>query len=389
MANGILQAFESGIGDCIFLTLDDNGNTFSIMVDCGKLTSQIKDYIVNTLHSHIDILIVTHIDNDHIIGLESIIKEIEELEIETILYNCSQKCGFEHGKELPQGIEDNLKLKNNLQGNIQPIKKDISAERALSLAQLIHNSKELRESWNKQMDYVTDEYPDITLPNGFGTIIFLSPQRQSLENLNNEFRKAFIAKSYSIYEGPYNIEPTLYEMLLLSIDSRVCEKREIGSTKATVKSVSDLSSAIYTTTISDSNESSIAFVWECNGKKILFCGDASPEVITCNLLKRYHTKEGKLNFEAIKIPHHGSRHSIGRMFWDSFDSKHVFVCGASERYGTPSKECLSKIIGRETEKTRHIHCTNRSKAMDWINADELKYYFKFEIGNNCRYEFEY
>ena len=46
------------------------------MIDCGKYTSSIKDYVEHELGRHINLLVATHIDNDHIDGLVEMLEQI-------------------------------------------------------------------------------------------------------------------------------------------------------------------------------------------------------------------------------------------------------------------------------------------------------------------------
>ena len=85
------KTFNVGVGDCITLLLKNGDKEMHIMVDCGLYTQEVNDYIVNEFHSHIDYLIVTHIDNDHINGLIRMLKSKQNLTINHIFYNCYQR----------------------------------------------------------------------------------------------------------------------------------------------------------------------------------------------------------------------------------------------------------------------------------------------------------
>lgn len=84
------KTFQSGVGDSIFLLLKQGESLFSIMVDCGVFTDEIKNYLQNNLSNHIDLLIVTHIDSDHILRIESMLTTISPT-IGRILFNCYQR----------------------------------------------------------------------------------------------------------------------------------------------------------------------------------------------------------------------------------------------------------------------------------------------------------
>lgn len=69
------RSFDAGIGDCNIIRLvKDEGAQYVIMVDCGSYTEPLKEYLQNALHNHIDLLIATHIDSDHIQGIVTMLK---------------------------------------------------------------------------------------------------------------------------------------------------------------------------------------------------------------------------------------------------------------------------------------------------------------------------
>lgn len=82
-----VRTFQSGCGDCIFLILEDamSGESFHIMIDCGLFTPEIKTFVVQKLELRIDLLIVTHYDDDHIAGIIKMLLELEKLKIGKIL----------------------------------------------------------------------------------------------------------------------------------------------------------------------------------------------------------------------------------------------------------------------------------------------------------------
>jgi len=72
-----VRTFQSGCGDCIFLILEDekSGESFHIMIDCGVFTPKIKAFVEHGLGMRIDMLIVTHYDDDHIAGIIKMLLE--------------------------------------------------------------------------------------------------------------------------------------------------------------------------------------------------------------------------------------------------------------------------------------------------------------------------
>ena len=89
------RSFDVGIGDCNVIRIIDGDKQYSIMVDCGRFTTPVKDYVINVLNKHIDILIATHIDGDHISGFGKMLTEISDIKIDHIWYNAYRRTAAE------------------------------------------------------------------------------------------------------------------------------------------------------------------------------------------------------------------------------------------------------------------------------------------------------
>ena len=92
----------------------------------------------------------------------------------------------------------------------------------------------------------------------------------------------------------------------------------------------------------DNNMASIAFVWEHQGHRILFMGDADPEQVSNAIGKVYKDETKPIIFDLIKVSHHGSAHSTSKELMNVADSERFFFTGgAKER---PSLQTLGRII---------------------------------------------
>ena len=80
-----IRTFQSKQGDCIFFITEGNDSRFVIMIDCGKYTEEIKKYVEEELGKHINLLVVTHIDNDHVDGVIEMIEQTPDVRIDKIL----------------------------------------------------------------------------------------------------------------------------------------------------------------------------------------------------------------------------------------------------------------------------------------------------------------
>lgn len=79
---------NAGDGECfIAIHKNDAGDTQSIMIDCGSFSDYVRDIVVNQLNKHIDCLVISHFDDDHTLGIITMLIVIPDLSINKILFN--------------------------------------------------------------------------------------------------------------------------------------------------------------------------------------------------------------------------------------------------------------------------------------------------------------
>ncbi len=102
--NTEIKALQVKYGDCFIIkTFDNKGEEFNILMDGGPgnsflavLKRELQD------KPKIDLLIITHIDDDHIKGLNNFLKSslAGKVKIENVLINAKNLKRFADGKEL-------------------------------------------------------------------------------------------------------------------------------------------------------------------------------------------------------------------------------------------------------------------------------------------------
>ena len=165
------RSFDVGIGDCCVIRLvKECGEQYVIMVDCGKFTPAVKRYVEGELQSHINLLVATHIDGDHINGCAQMLKKCPNLQIDHIWYNCyGREKKEDETVELKEEQKEILQwVKNALPAEFDAInyKKEISAEQGKTLAGEILKKEPWRNAWN--IEYITDQTPNFDLGGASG-----------------------------------------------------------------------------------------------------------------------------------------------------------------------------------------------------------------------------
>lgn len=383
----IFKTFNVGAGDCITLLLQNGNDELHIMVDCGSFTKEVNDYVTQTFSKRIDYLIVTHIDNDHISGLIAMLSKIKDLTIHHILYNCYQRTS-EHLEDWDDRMKENIKrLYGDLPVVVDTLEGNINAETSKTLAELVLDNDNWKKAWRRE--YVTSDSNPIDLGNNMGKLIFLSPNQDALDKLDNEYRKLFWQKLYKQKMDDYKKEESIYEALIrivTEMDEDVHEEPVSASllNEETLKKYADEGVSEMT----PANMASIAFVWEYENHRILFFGDASPKIVSENLEKEYPDLPKPIIFDVIKVSHHGSAHSTIKEQIKVADSELYFVTGGSKL--RPSFQALSRIIAAPlcgNVNHREIRYNRKNEILESLyKADDLKGIFHYSIVANNEYE---
>ena len=336
------QTFPVGSGDCITLLLKNGGKEMHIMVDCGRYSPKVDDFIVNEFHGHIDYLIVTHIDNDHINGLIEMLKSKPNLTINHIFYNCYQRKSDDLQEWDEKMVENVKRVYGHLPVMVDMLEQKINSETSMSLAELILENENWKRAWRRE--YITENSLAIDLENDMGRFIFLSPSKKALDDLDKKYRLLFWKTLYKQKKEDYEKEETIYESLMRIMEHEDNEgfDEEPVSSKVLDENALKLYADEKMKVLSPANEASIAFIWEHEGHRILFMGDANPDQVVKKIGDVYKDTPKPVLFDAIKISHHGSAHSTSRELVSIADSERYFVTGGAN--ARPSYQALSRII---------------------------------------------
>lgn len=387
------QTFPVGSGDCITLLLKNDDKEMHIMVDGGLYTQEVNDYIVNEFHGHIDYLIVTHIDNDHINGLIEMLKSKPNLTINHIFYNCYQRTSDDLQEWDEKMVENVKRVYGHLPVVVDMLEQKINAEKSMTLAELILGNEKWKKAWRRE--YITEDSAAIDIENDMGRFIFLSPTKKALNDLDKEYRTLFWKTLYKQKIEDYKKEETIYEALMRVMeqeDYTDLNEEPVSSkvlNEKTLKSYSDEKLG----NLNPSNEASIAFVWEYGGHRILFMGDAAPQQVASKLGDVYGKTTKPVLFDVIKVSHHGSAHSTSKELVSVADSEHYFLTGGGASI-RPSYQALARIISAPLPQgisKREIRYNRENAVLKNLACNEsLKEKLHYSIiANDNEYEISY
>ncbi|MEM6344279.1 MAG: MBL fold metallo-hydrolase [Bacteroidota bacterium] len=273
-----------------------------IWIDGGLVKSYTNHHqaYLKRLHQaggKIDIMMVTHIDQDHIGGI----------------------LAFANDASMPSEIVDKFWFNS---GTIISQHFDGKADktRSLPLPEIGENSRSIKQGINfESFLQESNRWHDkpIMLGQvhrlGGARLTILTPNQHSLERLNKKWQ-AELGGERAAGERDYKIELS-----------------ELAARKPKEDS-------------SIANESSIAFLFEHGGVKILFLGDAHSSDVANALQSFGYSKFNKLRVDAVKLSHHGSKASNTYELLDLIISPRYIISTDGSRHGLPNKEALARII---------------------------------------------
>lgn len=363
--NVTVKSINVGKGDCFFLCLKQGKEQFNIMIDCMTYNNAVKKVVEEEMGKHINLLIVSHIDDDHVPGIEEMICKVEGLVIDEIWFNSYQRKPLSPAQELSEYHKKRfLELKGNMSIAVDLVgKADVNDARLLSETILDYENKVGRKVWTR--DYIKYGYKDVLLGNKgkFGSIKILTPVNGDLEELDKKFLKMFRNLFYEKHETPLQDDACIYEMIMHYVqmkDALLQQELKVDATSGYNEENFIREREKKGTEARIENKASISFMWSYGSHKILFTGDAGHAELSSSLKNEYGKNLQIL--DAIKVSHHGAMTNTSSELLSLIDSAQFFIpCGTAY---TPALSTLSKIVTRQLPngiKKRTIRYNNKTK----------------------------
>ena len=171
----VLQARQ---GDCIWIRCISD-RIVNIVIDAGPSTFK-KDFInlveeIENCSEKIDLLIFSHIDDDHINGVCEMLIAMPEITIGKIFYNCYQLLSGEKIAALTKIVSSDIEiLTQNLPKQRTDTNGKINMEHASVLASILLKNPQWNSAWEKTF-YIENSLEPYPLGDGLGQLVFISP----------------------------------------------------------------------------------------------------------------------------------------------------------------------------------------------------------------------
>ena len=374
----IIEMFPAKNGDAFLIRLDNKKN---ILIDMGYMDTYkmyIKDRLkkIKSENQCIDLLVITHIDEDHIEGAIEFIKENGNandpniIEIKEIWHNSYRHLQFD--KETVSKITsfeerrlEEIKLSNSgISRKETNESQPVSGRQGSTLAGYLFGLGYEKNIWNASFKNEAVKFKNeaVNLDSknkielGDAKIYILSPDTKKLGDLSTLWLKKLMEIDINFTISNEVIFDDAYEMYMKKLKpiSEVDESKDISYSLKVFNNLIEGKIEQGNIDKSKSNGASISFILEYKNKKLLFLGDSHEDIIVDNLDK-YKKDGGSLEFEAVKISHHGSLKNNYRWI-EKIKSKRYLISTNGENHDHPSKEVIAKILQcNKDEKTFYFN----------------------------------
>lgn len=294
--NVTIQVLQAGYGDCIFISVQKEKQLFNVLIDGGLAStyynarerrnpSGVLKILLDKLKAdddHIDLLICTHVDDDHIGG----IRKLFEMDFPS--------KDFVHeiwiNDDMP--IADKYDLNNT----------------SAHAASIISKLKE------QNIIYQNGIVSGFSRENDFCSIHVIAPSKAHHNVI-----------AHDIHE---------------SLDNALSEKE---NNKKTFKELVQEDWNMQDNTAE--NAASIAFELECwDGVKLLLLGDANYQDYMEGVKLFHSDKEEKIEYNIVKLSHHGSKNNFHPDFLKRIHTPYYIVSTNGGKFKHPDKDVLAQII---------------------------------------------
>lgn len=323
-----IKFLKAGTGDSILI----HHNGYNILVDGGSeskyLLSEI--YKIHQKNESIDLLVVTHHDEDHIKGIIDLLKQVVD---------------GEYGNEntlIKKVIFNSPRI---ILGTIVPAK-----NRLLSYKQA-HELEELLIKTNAIWEKYTDKNEPIIFDDL--RVDFLSPAEEDLEKYIDN-KAVYLTSDFRCdWKSPLSL-----------LEKHIHDRSQDKSIP---------------------NKSSIVIKIECEGKKILLTGDVTPDRLEF-IVNKLAVQNGNnpTFFDYIKLPHHGSYRSLSKNIMEKISCYNYIVSTNGNKHFLPNKRALLKILTflkRDKEQINFMF--NYEEALDNLEITEKdKKNYNFRVTTN-------
>ncbi|MGJ3700822.1 MBL fold metallo-hydrolase [Variovorax sp. AFSI2.2] len=300
------HALAAQHGDCIVLSYGDEGHDYRIVVDAGVegTAERLKKVLNEDPNAIWELLVVSHIDADHIGGVLTLLADKSVAgRFQDIWFNGrhhldppgTESLGVAQGIELQEALcADGISWNRAFGKNAVCLDADVPVKKTL------------------------DSGAKITL---------LSPTLPRLTAVRHLWDRYLRTVEEAKKEQPSKAEPAPP-----GLERMGGEAMNISNLAATKTQLDG----------SATNASSIAFLFEFGGKRLLLGADANPKDLVAASL--HVAEEVRKDLHVFKLPHHGSAKNVTESLLRAYSALNYVVSTNGDHHGHPDDVAIARVV---------------------------------------------
>ena len=246
----------------------------------------------------LDVVVVTHVDQDHVLGILALLEDPDRPEIRDVWFN-----GYDHL------IGDGLEHLGPRDGEL--------------LTDAIEHQK---LGWNAAFARHSVLAGRSAAPFGDGSVFtVLSPDRDQLRRLAPVWAQE--CARHGLIPGSDPVPPPAgFESFGGSTD------------------IEALAATRFSPDSSRTNATSIGFLFEYAGVRLVFTGDGGDARLAASLRPLAEAAGGRLRIDALKVSHHGSAANLSRELLELLDCPRYLISTSGARHHHPDAATIARIL---------------------------------------------
>jgi len=324
-----IHVIQARFGDCFLLEYGNESSPSFMLIDGGPsgnyeqalkpaLTTLLKD------QSHIDDIVISHVDNDHILGVLDLLTDLQQQQDKGAKPNLSigQVWFNSFTKTIGTPALQDRMTKVNKVAAVNGLKMQ---EMAMALNGIKEGGRVLQRTTNLRIAVNKDA------PNGFYLaaannkhirrenldITIIGPTAANLEKLRTEWEEWIKTNEQKIAAGKYTKD------VAAALDRSI------------------------------PNLSSIVMLIKADNRSILLTGDCRADHLQQGLMETGLSTDGRYHVDVLKVPHHGSQRNARKKFFEEVTAD-TYIISADGTYDNPDEETLYWIVESALAANRKI-----------------------------------
>ena len=361
-------------GDCISIETQSE----FVLIDGGTAQS-FSNWKASVIgKDKIDSLIVTHIDNDHVNGIIKLLLHDDCPNIDQFYFNGAEQLFGQLGDTDKQDRKSDTKLQalsieGSTAGNREPIGYSEGSSLSYLLAKKNFDCNAIVDGKSLYREKCQSFY--------VGSIKFsvIGPDKAALQDLKSDWedklnerriKPKIISKAYyeAFEQYTKNLQGTVKNIVPITSSEETC--------------IESLSNVNFEDDNSLPNKSSLSFLIESNGKRLLYLSDCDAKMVTSWL---DHLDLKNIKVDAVKISHHGSKNNTSLELLKRIVCNKYLISTNGKSHGHPDLEALARIAVINKSSGAEIFLNYEVDHIpDWFMADLENSYPNITLSmNSC------